>query len=47
MTGFNPLTKQIIIVSKDVDFDEEDYWTWIEKEWHVRGMLVDSEYDGL
>lgn len=43
---YNPLNKKVII-SRDVEFDEEDYWCWTKEEKHVRGMFFDNEDDEL
>lgn len=35
---YNPLTKKLII-SRDVEFDESDYWRWSEEERKVAGLF--------
>lgn len=38
---------KIVIISRDVEFDEEDYWCWTEEEKQVRDMFFDNEDDEL
>ncbi|PHT36714.1 hypothetical protein CQW23_24414 [Capsicum baccatum] len=41
---YNPLTKKVII-SRDVEFDEADYWRWSEEEKKVEGLFFSDEED--
>lgn len=39
---YNPLTKKLII-SRDVEFDEADYWRWSEEEKKVEGLFFNED----
>lgn len=39
---YNPLTEKLII-SRDVEFDETDYWRWNTEERKIEGLLFDDE----
>ncbi|XP_074334286.1 uncharacterized protein LOC141671793 [Apium graveolens] len=41
---YNPLTKKLII-SRDVEFDESDYWRWSEDERKVAGLFFNGDDD--
>ncbi|WOG95118.1 hypothetical protein DCAR_0314420 [Daucus carota subsp. sativus] len=41
---YNPLTKKLII-SRDVEFDESDYWRWSEEERKVAGLFFNDDDD--
>ena len=41
---YNPLTKNLII-SRDVEFDESDYWRWRDKERKVEGLFFNDDDD--
>ncbi|KAL8103772.1 hypothetical protein AgCh_028101 [Apium graveolens] len=41
---YNPLTKKLII-SRDVEFDEPDYWRWSEDERKVAGLFFNGDDD--
>ncbi|KAI3700974.1 hypothetical protein L2E82_45615 [Cichorium intybus] len=41
---YNPLTKKVII-SRDVEFDETDYWKWSNEERKVEGLFFDDDDD--
>lgn len=41
---YNPLTKKLII-SRDVEFDESDYWRWSEEERKVSGLFFNDDDD--
>ncbi|GAA0152651.1 hypothetical protein LIER_37532 [Lithospermum erythrorhizon] len=39
---YNPLTKEVII-SRDVEFDEKDYWRWSTGERNVAGLFFNDD----
>ena len=39
---YNPLTKKVI-VSRDVEFDESDYWRWSNEERKVQGLFFEDD----
>lgn len=41
---YNPLTKKVII-SRDVEFDEADYWKWSEEEKKIKGLFFSDDKD--
>ena len=41
---YNPLMKKLII-SRDVEFDESDYWRWSDEERKVAGLLFNDDDD--
>ncbi|XP_074378306.1 uncharacterized protein LOC141719820 [Apium graveolens] len=41
---YNPLTKKLII-SRDVEFDESDYWRWSEDKRKVAGLFFNGDDD--
>ena len=42
---YNPLTMKLII-SRDVEFDESNYWKWSEEERKVVGLFFNDDDDG-
>ena len=42
---YNPLMKKLII-SRDVEFDESNYWRWSEEERKVAGLFFNDGDDG-
>ncbi|KAG8478853.1 hypothetical protein CXB51_028662 [Gossypium anomalum] len=43
-TLYNPLTKKVII-SRDVKFDETDYWRWSEEKKKIEGLFFSDDKD--
>ncbi|KAK4258396.1 hypothetical protein QN277_007851 [Acacia crassicarpa] len=41
---YNPLTKKVVI-SRDVEFDEANYWKWSDEERRVEGLFFKDDVD--
>lgn len=41
---YNPLTKKVII-ARDVEFDETDYWRWSNEERQIVGLFFEDDND--